>query len=272
MPELTLRPEPKTVQYFVEDLIKETGLDMVLIPAGDFMMGSPKDEPEREDIEGPQHPVNIPAFFMGRYPITQAQWKIVASYPEINLELNPDPSKFKGDNHPVEKVNWHEAVEFCARLSARTNRPYRLPSESEWEYACRAGTTTPFYFGKTLTTDIANYNGGYTYNDGPKGKYREETTPVDHFKYANAFGLHDMHGNVDEWCQDTWHDNYTGAPEDGSAWIDKNDNNSRKVLRGGSWINNPWYCRSATRGLNRPDYRNFNIGFRVVCSAPSSLP
>ncbi|ABW33203.1 formylglycine-generating enzyme family protein [Acaryochloris marina] len=272
MPELILRPEPKMVQYFIEDLTNEKGLSMVLIPVGKFLMGSPEDEPERREREGPQHPVDVSTFFMGRYPVTQAQWEIVASYPEINLELNPDPSNFKGDNRPVEQVNWHEAVEFCARLSAKTNRTYRLPSEAEWEYACRAGTTTPFYFGKTLTTDIANFDGNYIYNDGPKGKYREETTPVDHFKYANAYGLHDMHSNVAEWCQDTWHDNYTGAPEDGSAWIDENDTNPNKVLRGGSWYLDPRHCRSASRGTDESDIRSYVFGFRIVCSAPSSLP
>ena len=272
MPELTLRPEPKTVQYFVEDLTDAAGLDMVLIPKGNFLMGSPDDEPEREASEGPQHSVTVSAFFMGRYPISQAQWKIVASYPEINHELDPVPSEFKGDNRPVEQVNWHEAVEFCARLSAKTNRPYRLPSEAEWEYACRAGTTTPFYFGKTLTTDIANYNGDYTYDDGPKGKYRKETTPVNHFKYANAYGLSDMHGNVWEWCQDPWHSNYDGAPDDGSSWIDVNDNDSQKVQRGGSWDDYPRNCRSASRVSSSPGNRYDIIGFRVVCSAPSSLP
>ncbi|MFM9160298.1 MAG: formylglycine-generating enzyme family protein, partial [Dolichospermum sp.] len=127
----------------------------------------------------------------------------VAALPQVNQELKPNPSRFKGDgstlltNHrPVERVSWHDAVEFCARLSNYTKRPYRLPSEAEWEYACRAGTTTPFHFGETMTTDLANYNGNYTYGDGSKGVYREETTEVGSFKIANEFGLYDMHGNV----------------------------------------------------------------------------
>jgi formylglycine-generating enzyme required for sulfatase activity len=123
-------------------------------------------------------------------------------------------------------------------LSKATGREYRLPSEAEWEYACRAGTTTPFHFGETITTDLANYNGNYTYGSGSKGQYRKQTTDVGSFP-ANAFGLHDMHGNVWEWCQDTWHENYNGAPTDGSAWVDENANQNRMILRGGSWYNNP---------------------------------
>jgi formylglycine-generating enzyme required for sulfatase activity len=170
----------------------------------------------------------------------------------------------------VEQVSWYNAMEFCARLSAHTERPYRLPSEAEWEYACRAGTTTPFYVGKTLTTDVANYNGDYTYADGPKGEYRAETTPVDHFGLANAFGLCDMHGNVWEWCQDYWHDSYEGAPTDGSAWIEGGDS-ERRILRGGSWYYFPWFCRSAYRSYFGPGFVVSSYGFRVVCSAPRAL-
>ncbi|HIK45183.1 MAG TPA: formylglycine-generating enzyme family protein, partial [Leptolyngbyaceae cyanobacterium M65_K2018_010] len=189
---LTLRRTPRTARGFVEPLL-EVGealpLHMVLIPGGTFWMGSPEDEPQRLDSEGPQHEVTVPSFMMGRYPVTQAQWQAVAQLPQVERELNPDPSYFKGQDRPVERVNWYEAVEFCARLSAHTGRAYRLPTEAEWEYACRADTTTPFYFGNTLTTEVANYNGTYTYADGPKGEYRKETTPVDHFGIANAFGL-----------------------------------------------------------------------------------
>ncbi|NJR63880.1 MAG: formylglycine-generating enzyme family protein, partial [Cyanobacteria bacterium CRU_2_1] len=184
--------------------------------------------------------------------------------------LERNPSRFKRDKRPVEQVSWHDAVEFCDRLSTHTEREYRLPTEAEWEYACRAGTQTPFYFGNTLTTDLANYNGDYTYNDGPKGKNRKETTPVYQFRSANAFGLSDMHGNVDEWCQDHWHSSYEGAPTDGSAWLSKN-NNDYRVYRGGSWSYYPRNCRSAYRFYNSPDYTNFSIGFRVVCSAPRTF-
>jgi len=245
-------------------------LHMLLVPGGPFLMGSPDDEPERADNEGPQQEVTVPSFFMGRYPVTQSQWRVVANLPQSERELTLDPSNFKGDNRPVEQVSWYNAMEFCARLSAHTERPYRLPSEAEWEYACRAGTTTPFYVGKTLTTDVANYNGDYTYADGPKGEYRAETTPVDHFGLANAFGLCDMHGNVWEWCQDYWHDSYEGAPTDGSAWIEGGDS-ERRILRGGSWGFNPGYCRSAYRRTYGPGFVSLNDGFRVVCSAPRAL-
>ncbi|MFM6281938.1 MAG: formylglycine-generating enzyme family protein, partial [Dolichospermum sp.] len=183
----------------------------------------------------------------------------------------PNLSRFKGDgstsltNHrPVEQVSWHDAVEFCARLSNYTKRPYRLPSEAEWEYACRAGTTTPFHFGDTITTELANYDGNNTYGDGSKGVYREETTEVGSFKIANEFGLYDMHGNVWEWCQDDWHNNYEGAPTDGSAWI-SNNAKSDKLLRGGSWFVNPGNCRSAYRCYPAAGFGTYHDGFRVVC-------
>ena len=166
----------------------------------------------------------------------------------------------------MEQVSWVEAVEFCQRLSRHTGRDYRLPSEAEWEYACRAGTTTPFHYGETLSSDVANYAANHTYGNGVKGKFRKQTTNVGSFP-ANSFELHDMHGNVWEWCQDHWHDNYEGAPTDGSAWLtDKKAAN--RVLRGGSWNNVPWYCRSALRVTYTPAYRNDLIGFRVSCSAP----
>ncbi|MFM5888034.1 MAG: formylglycine-generating enzyme family protein, partial [Dolichospermum sp.] len=221
------------------------------------------------DDEIPQHEVTIKPFSMGKYPITQAQWQAVAALPQVNQELKPNPSRFKGANRPVESVSWHDAVEFCARLSNYTKRPYRLPSEAEWEYACRAGTTTPFHFGDTITTELANYDGNYTYGDGPKGVYRGETTEVGSFKIANEFGLYDMHGNVWEWCQDDWHNNYEGAPTDGSAWISNNAKSDKLLLgllRGGSCIHNPDYCRSAYRFyvVAGFDYDNY-YGFRVVC-------
>ena len=244
-------------QYFTEPLEglgDALALDMVLVPAGNFTMGSPDDEPERDESEGPQHEVTLRSFFMGRYPVTQAQWQAVATINKVEIDLDPAPSNFEGVNLPVERVSWYEAVEFCERLKKHTKRPYRLPSEAEWEYACRAGTTTPFAFGKTLTADAANYNGNQTYNDGPKGEYRKQTTPVDEFDIANAFGLCDMHGNVWEWCADHWHDNYEDAPTNGSAWLTANETSGR-VIRGGSWDDYPRHCRSATRDRIRPDVR-----------------
>ena len=271
MAELIIQRERKQAQYFVEKLGEAIGIDMILVRDGTFTMGSPEDEPERSDAEGPQHEVTVSNFFMGRYPVTQAQWRFVAEgLAKVEQDLKPNPSGFEGDNRPVEQVSWYDAVEFCKRLSAHTRRNYRLPSEAEWEYACRAGTKTPFYFGKTLTTELANYNGDYTYNDGPKGEYRKETTPVDQFGIANAFGLCDMHGNVWEWCADHWHDNYEGAPTDGTAWLSEDDQSNR-VLRGGSWYIIPRSCRSAYRLNATPDYTNDRIGFRVVCSAPRTF-
>ncbi|WP_442921664.1 formylglycine-generating enzyme family protein [Microcoleus sp. Aus8_D2] len=269
---------------FIEKLGNGVQLEMLHIPQGSFLMGSPENELERSNDEGPPHPVTVPAFFMGKYPVTQAQWKIVANLPQVNRELNPDPSCFKGVNRPVETVSWYDAVEFCARLSLETGKTYRLPSEAEWEYACRAGTNTPFHFGETITTDLANYNGNYTYAAGSKGIYREQTMPVGSFGVANAFGLYDMHGNVWEWCADPWHDSYDGAPGDGRVWDETcNDNryqnsidllvhteakdNRTRLLRGGSWLVYPRNCRSAIRLNHAPDIVNFLNGFRVVCVA-----
>ena len=231
----------KTAYKFIELLGDATELEMVAIPAGTFMMGSPESEPERDDDEGPQHEVEVEAFYMGRYPITQAQWRFVAALEQVNIALAANPSSFKGDDRPVERVSWHEAIEFCDRLSRHTGNDYKLPSEAQWEYACRAGTQSPFYFGDTISSEIANYDGTTVYSGGPQGESRHETTPVDHFNAANAFGLSDMHGNVWEWCADHWHSNYEGAPGDGSAWITKNED-AQRVRRGGSWSDNPRFA------------------------------
>lgn len=269
MSNLTLQKQQKTVQYFTESLDSKTGLDMMLIPGGSFSMGSSLEEPDRLEREGPQHTVTVPTFFMGRYSVTQAQWSIVAGSKKVKIKLKASPSYFKGKrDHPVESVTWHEAEEFCLRLSDKTGRTYRLPSEAEWEYACRAGTTTPFHFGETLSTDLANYNGiSAPYGRGPIGIYRGTTTSVGSLGGPNAFGLYDMHGNVREWCLDHWHSSYEGAPTDGSAWHSENDSYSR-VRRGGSWSSDPGGCRSASRLSLTPDYRSDIIGFRVVCDSP----
>ncbi|HLP90288.1 MAG TPA: formylglycine-generating enzyme family protein [Nostocaceae cyanobacterium] len=270
MSKLTINRHKKTARYFTEDLGNGIELEMVLIPGGSFLMGSPENEPESRDDERPQHEVTIKPFCMGKYPITQAQWQAVAQLPQVNKELELDPSRFKGAKRPIECVSWNDAVEFCARLSAYTKRPYRLPSEAEWEYACRAGTRTPFHFGETITTDLANYNGEYVYGNGSEGIYREETTEVGSFGVANEFGLYDMHGNVWEWCQDDWHNNYEGAPTDGSAWI-SNETSRDKLLRGGSWLYIPVYCRSAFRGYYVAGFVDYSLGFRVVCGAAWTL-
>jgi eukaryotic-like serine/threonine-protein kinase len=248
--------EQKSARYFTEDLGSGITLEMVAIPAGEFMMGSPAGELERSDSEGPQRRVKIVGFYMGRFTVTQAQWQAV---------MGNNPARFKGENHPVEQVSWNDAQEFCKKLSQLTRRTYRLPSEAEWEYACRAGTTTPFHFGPTITPELANYDGNYAYGSGQTGQFRNQTAPVGSFP-ANGFGLYDMHGNVWEWCLDHWHENYSGAPTDGSAWVE-NGNSSLRVLRGGSWYNSPGHCRSAPRLRNNPEDRYFD-GFRLVLSSP----
>jgi len=271
-----IKKQRRQVTGIVEDLGNGIKLEMVEIPPGKFLMGSPEDELERRSSEGPQHEVNISAFFMGRYPITQGQWKaIVDNVPKIERDLKSNPSEFKGDDRPVEIVSWYDAVEFCARLSKYTGRNYGLPSEAQWEYACRAGTTTPFHFGETISTDLANYDGHSTYGQGTKGEYRGETTPVGSFEVANAFGLYDMHGNVREWCEDDIHDNYEGAPNDGSPWLSGNQdttNYTTKVLRGGSWFSYPRWCRSAVRGYCLSvETGYYSIGFRLVSFPPRTL-
>ena len=243
-------------RYFTEYLTDDILLDMVAIPAGTFIMGAPKNEAGSNNSERPQHQVTVPSFLMGKYPITQAQWEAVAALPQVKRQLKSQASYFRGDNLPVEQVSWNDAVEFCYRLSNYTGREYRLPSEAEWEYACRAGTTTPFHFGERITPELANYNR----NIG-------QTIPVGQFP-SNAFGLYDMHGNVWEWCQDTLHEYYRGTPTDGSAWID--NNNRFHYLRGGSWFLNPDLCRSAFRVVNVRSAGRVDIslafGFRVVCA------
>ncbi len=256
----------------IEVLEPDVELELIEIPGGSFLMGSPEEELGSGDDERPQHQVTVPTFLIGRYPITQAQWRVVAGWEPVERELDANPAYFKdrsdSDRRPVEKVSWYDAKEFCARLSQKTKRDYRLPTEAEWEYACRAGTTTPFHFGETISTELANYDGNYTYGRGVKGESRGETTKVGYFQFANAFGLYDMHGNVYEWCEDDWHDNYKDAPTDGSAWL-SSDGNTTKVIRGGSWVNLPFNCRSAYRNTYNPDLRsNFNLGLRVVRAAP----
>jgi formylglycine-generating enzyme required for sulfatase activity len=274
--ELTLKREQRTAQYYTEvlsiaskakDINITIPLDMMLIPGGTFRMGSPEEELDRRESESPEHLVTVPTFFMGRYPVTQAQYQVM---------MGKNPSHFKGQDRPVETVSWQDATAFCDRLAKQSDRPYRLPTEAEWEYACRAGTTTPFHFGETITTDLANYRGTEdldgewlgSYGRGPKGIYRQKTTPVGSFP-PNAFGLYDMHGNVWEWCQDHWHENYKNAPTDGSAWINSEaSKNAGRLLRGGSWIYNPRNCRAASRLNNDAGERYNDSGFRVVCSAP----
>jgi formylglycine-generating enzyme required for sulfatase activity/uncharacterized caspase-like protein len=249
--EIIDRPQGEA-EIFTEDLGNDVSLTMVKIPGGEFLMGSPTSEEGHRDSESPQHRVKVPEFYMGETLVTQAQWQ--------QIMVN-NPSRLTGDGKlPVEQVSWLDIQEFCRKLSQQTQRGYRLPSEAEWEYACRAKTTTPFYFGETMTDKLANY-----------GRQSSKTTPVGKFP-PNAFGLYDLHGNLWEWCQDRWHENYEGAPINESSWLDLDAaENAFRVLRGGSWGSDPRLCRSATRINSSPDYRGNYIGFRVVCEIPRTL-
>ena len=252
---------PPTV---VEDLGSGISLELVEIEGGEFWMGASEEE-EAYRQEFPQHKVRVSPFLIGKYPVTQAQWRAIVSLPEVERSLDLDPSYYQGDNRPVESVSWDDAVEFCKRLARETGKEYRLPTEAEWEYACRAGTTMPYHFGKKILPSWANY--GQT--------ARGETTPVGRFQVANTFGLYELYGNVYEWCEDDWHNNYEGAPTDGSAWIRRGrwwywrqGFGNIKVIRGGCWCVGPNFCRSASRLYFTRDDRYDTIGFRVVCVAP----
>ena len=228
------------------------GMKFVWIPPGTFMMGSPKEEKHR-DANELQHKVTLTkGFYMGVYLVTQEQWQAV---------MGNNPSSFKGEkNLPVEKVSWHDCQDFCKKLKEKDKKPYRLLTEAEWEYACRAGTTTPFYFGETISTDQANYNGDGIYGTGKKGVIREKTMPVGSFP-ANGFGFFDMHGNLFQWCQDL-HGEY---PQEDTADPQGAAKGNSRVLRGGSWTSHPAYCRSAFRFRNSAGYQNRHSGFRVCC-------
>jgi formylglycine-generating enzyme required for sulfatase activity len=288
-------PEQQTIEFFTQPIGTHSSLFMALIPAGEFVMGSPFDEPKRRVNEGPQHLVKVSRFAMSRTAITQAQWSaLVRVAPEkIKLDLPHAPSFFQGATLPVESISWLQAVEFCDRLSKLTGLRYRLPSEAEWEYVCRGDTMSPFHFGPTITGELANYCGtggavcgmnngqdissvqydGTTYDsgayaEGPAGTFRNGTTPVGMFP-PNRFGLYDMHGNVWEHCLDTWLDHYRNASTDGTAYLDGRQ--ELRVLRGGSWSHNPAICRSAYRDVMDWDSAGWQgrVGLRVVCELPN---
>jgi formylglycine-generating enzyme required for sulfatase activity len=257
-----LREVTGEATQIVEELATEVALELVEIPGGTFVMGSPDAEEGGHPDERPQHSVTVSPFQIGKFPVTQAQWRVVAGWPKVHQEIAAEPSSFKGDERPVEQVSWKDAVEFCSRLSHKSGKSYRLPSEAEWEYACRAGTETPFAFGETITLEFVNYDGNHPYGGARKGLCREQTIPVGSLGAANRFGLYDMHGNVWEWCRDAWHKSYNGAPSDGRAW--EAGGEPYRVLRGGSWLHYANVCRSGFRLWYDPGLRNYDIGFRIV--------
>jgi formylglycine-generating enzyme required for sulfatase activity len=254
------------------------GMKLARIPAGEFMRGSPRSEPERDDKEQ-LHKVRITRpFYIGVYEVTQAEYAKVME----GLRDFRDRSAFKGENNPVENVEWRLAKVFCERLSARpeerkAGRKYRLPTEAEWEYACRAGTRTAFHFGDSLSSEQANFNGNYPASDGKKGKYLRKTAPVGSYP-PNAWGLYDIHGNVAEWCAD-WYDPdyYADSPEDDplgppfgvvETGFDNFEHNYFVVVRGGCWVDDGRACRSAYRFRAMPNTQYRLIGFRIVCEVP----
>ncbi|MDM9629068.1 SUMF1/EgtB/PvdO family nonheme iron enzyme [Rhizobium sp. S152] len=281
------------IRYFAENIDDQTTFEMSLLPGGEFQMGAAVGEwPAKSAESRRMQPLRIAPFAMSRTVVTQQQWlSVYDGHPEtLNWPLSPDPSSFKGGDQPVETVSWQEATEFCARLSNISRRRYRLPSEAEWEYACRAGTTTAFHFGPTLTDTLANYcgDGGAvcgtsfereiasttydgieypsgTYAGGPPGVFRGKPTPVASYP-PNGFGLFDMHGNVWEHCLDRWSPRLDWLPSDGSAF-DTEDGDNLRALRGGAWSHNPALCRSASRDRMAQDSTGWEgrVGFRVVC-------
>ncbi|AFY39696.1 Sulphatase-modifying factor protein [[Leptolyngbya] sp. PCC 7376] len=269
---------PQSLKSFIEKgIATDIPLEMIEIPAGTFWMGTPESETDRNEDEGPQHKVSVPEFYLGKYEVTQIQWRAVAGWEKVDRDLPGAPSKnSQGGSYPVDSVTWLEAVEFCKRLSRGTGRAYRLPSEAEWEYACRA--VKPVERPEELTLELWNqqyltrfYSGNDNY-DSSLGQYawygqnsNSQSHPVGE-KKPNNFGLYDMHGNLWEWCQDDWHPSYVGAPNNGSAWLNKSDGNISKVLRGGSWFSYPWDCRSADRFFISRDDRSNIYGLRVACS------
>lgn len=272
--------------------VGDSTITMIKIPwSWKFKRGSPPTEKGRVENESPILDVKLSdSYYMSMYPITQAQWKAVADLNKVDMELNPEPSTFsdfesqKEPLLPVETISWEEAKEFCKRLSNYFSKTFRLPTEAEWEYACRAGTPTPFHFGTQLySVDMvsqerrfwANYDHTYDYMPETQGKKNwSQTTPAEHFKgnrgkiIANQFGLVDMHGNVWEWCEDAWHNSYEGARPDGTArQASKGEYAEHRVLRGGAWNSSPNSCRSASRNHKPKNIRMNNVGFRIVLTS-----
>jgi formylglycine-generating enzyme required for sulfatase activity len=251
-----------TAECFVPDIGGESDIQMVAIPAGKFLMGSPQTEAGRGNDEPLPHDEQVAEFYISRREVTQKEWRLVATtLPQVSIALPADPSTFKGDNQPVENISWPEAQEYAARISKRTGRNFTLPSRIQWEYACRAGTSSPFYFGETITPDVAAYNAEVGYGKAPAGGKPTEPTDVGKFESANQFGLDDMHGNVWEWCETEYvphasqQSTTAGSPASGLA---------RRVLRGGSFESLATDCRSASRYALQETARQRDVGFRLV--------
>jgi formylglycine-generating enzyme required for sulfatase activity len=256
---IVTKQETRSHQGWIQSLTSNIVLEMAAIPGGTFLMGAPESA-EVGFYPNFQHRATVAPFFISRYPITQAQWLAIATTAPIHRSLALNPAYFPGRDRPIERVSWYDAMEFCDRLSRQTGRAYRLPTETEWEYACRAGTYTPFHIGENLTPKWANYNGNYDYYSGSsaKGLFRQETTPVGSFDVANAYGLFDMHGNVWEWCDD----------RHPSEATERFDLKYPQLLRGGSWATHPKDCHASARCSLMVAQATNDVGFRVCCSAP----
>jgi formylglycine-generating enzyme required for sulfatase activity len=271
-------------KLFREELGDSESLEMVELPSGNFWMGAPGNEfaqvlkelqkiglPSRQahevaQSEIPQGQVQVVSFYLSRREVTQAQWAQVADWPRVHIELNSEPSFFRGKDRPVEQISWEEAIEFCDRLSARTGRPYRLPSEAEWEFACRGGTLTPYHFGETISSSAANFDATFPWGRAKSEQRRQQTLDSGSTGAANSFGLLDMHGNVQEWCMDPWHPNYQGSPSGASVW-EKDGDPQFRIVRGGSYLSAAAFCRSASRTKNEYTRRFSDTGFRVAIFA-----
>jgi len=251
-----------SAQQLVQRLGKDVALHMVQIPGGTFRMGAPDDEPGAKSSERPQHLVSVAPFYLGKVPVTLDQWCAVMGARPAAMKIAESSFK-KSGRQPAVRVSFDEVEEFCARLSRRARRIFRLPTEAEWEYGCRAGTSSAFAFGPTITGDVVIHDGEAIRRANPDGLH-VTTRPVGSLRVANAFGLYDMHGQVWEWCQDWWHGHYQNAPADASAWTGGGALHTR-VLRGGSWYAAAELCRSASRMMGgETGIRSRQIGFRVA--------
>jgi formylglycine-generating enzyme required for sulfatase activity len=246
-----IEQRPGRARLWREPLPAGQSLELIEVPGGTLRMGSLRGQGYAD--EQPQHFVQVAGFWMGRTPVTEGQWRAL---------MGRHRGRFTEPDGPVDTISWTEAAKFCERLSKAAGRRYGLPSEALWEYACRAGSITDFSFGPVVTSDLANYNGEFVFQGGPKGVYRHKTLPVGQFP-PNAFGLQEMHGTLWEWCADAWHDDYSGAPADGNAW-QGGLRAEYRVARGGCWHDIPEVCRSAARLRAKADEGDEFMGLRVV--------